>query len=120
MEPKKKFFIAAVCWTVSITILSLVSLNSVVGLKSFENKDKYVHFVFYLLFTFFWGVALSCSTLKKSILIFFSAVLYGIVMEIAQGIFTTARHPDIYDVFANSMGAFIGWLGLICSFRYFK
>lgn len=37
------------------------------------------------------------------------AILYGIVMEICQDVFTTYRSADIVDVIANSTGAISGF-----------
>lgn len=110
----------AICWTVGITILSLISLSNVVSISSIGNKDKYVHFLFYFLFTFLWGIAFNSTKLKNSILILLSAILYGILMEIAQGLFTITRQPDFFDVVANSFGAFSGWLLLKYYFKYYK
>ena len=36
------------------------------------------------------------------------AVVYGIIIEILQGVATTDRHPDLLDVLANSLGALFG------------
>ena len=40
----------------------------------------------------------------------FIAIVYGITMEVFQGVFTTTRTADIQDVFANSVGALSGWM----------
>ena len=81
------------------------------------NKDKYVHFIFYFVFTLLlykdykvkWGV------LKKSFAFaFITAVSYGVLIEICQGLFTSGRNADIFDVVANTSGSafaiFILWL----------
>lgn len=46
---------------------------------------------------------------KKSLKIVLGAILYGIVMEICQEVFTTYRTADILDVVANSSGALSGF-----------
>ena len=114
MEPKKIFFGLAVFWTIGLTILSLISLNDVKTFDAIVNKDKYVHFLFYFLFSILWGVVFNCKKVKHVVLIFFVALLYGIMMELAQGLFTTSRQPDVLDVLANSIGAFAGCLMLNC------
>ena len=115
---KKLFVAAAIFWTVAITVLSLISLSNVTVFNSVAGKDKYVHFLFYLFFTLIWGIALRCNKLKNSIIILLSAVFYGVVIELAQGIFTLTRQPDFYDVVANSCGAFVGWLLLHYYFKW--
>ena len=117
MERKKIYLALAVFWTITITILSLITIGKITSFSSIENKDKYVHFTFYFVFTFLWGIGFKCSKLKSSLFVLFGAICYGIFMEIAQGVFTSSRQPDGYDVLANSVGAFIGW---ICLIRYFK
>lgn len=120
MEPKKIYVFAAICYTIGISVLSLISLSNIANFDTIENNDKYVHFLFYFLFTFLWGVAFGLSKPKKSILIFLCAIAYGIIMEIAQGAFTISRQPDVLDVVANSAGAFMGWLVLIGYFKFIK
>ena len=118
--PKKTAFAAALLWTFAITVLSLISLNNVTAFQSIASKDKYVHFIFYLVFTFLWGLTFVCNKYKKGMLLFFAAVAYGGLMEIAQGLFTVNRHPDLYDVIANSCGAFAGLLAVFYYFNRYK
>jgi VanZ family protein len=35
-------------------------------------------------------------------------IIYGIVIEVIQNTFTNYRSGDLYDVLANSLGAFFG------------
>ena len=84
-----------------------------------KNKDKIVHFVFYFLFVFLWSLY---ANFKKNIpnsssKILFIAILYGIMIEIFQGVFTTNRTADVFDVVANSLGAFGGYISIK---RYLK
>ena len=46
---------------------------------------------------------------SKGLKIVLGAILYGIVMEICQAVFTTYRSADIVDVIANSSGAISGF-----------
>jgi VanZ family protein len=39
------------------------------------------------------------------------AVCFGILVEIAQGLFTTSRTPSVADAVANACGALAGYLG---------
>jgi VanZ family protein len=106
---KKVVLGIAFLWTITITYLSLASVSAPdFSDNLFENQDKIVHFTFYFLFTLFWfeGLRSKKQTKKKLLLILFAAILYGIIMEICQGIFTDYRSPDKWDVLANSIGAF--------------
>ena len=102
----------ALSWTLIVTYLSLATIDSQLGNEiHIKNKDKIVHFVFYFLFVFLWSFyanfkKITPNPFKKIILI---AIFYGIMMEIFQGVFTTDRTADIFDVVANSLGAIAGF-----------
>ena len=111
MLNKKTFLFLAILWTVVITFLSLATLDSSIGSEiKIPNKDKMVHFVFYFLFVVLWSFYVNFKTFnfKKVIVILVIAISYGILMELIQGIFTTERTADVFDVFANSAGAIAG------------
>lgn len=87
-----------------------------------ENKDKYVHFTFYFIFVVVWFLFANRTKIRKKIkwIVLFSAVGYGILMEICQGIFTSNRAPDIMDVLANSLGAITGLLFISLILKKYK
>jgi VanZ family protein len=107
----KTYFVIAILWTCFVTTLSLMTISSENG-KSivFDFNDKYVHFAFYLVFVIVWFWTLIKTKFAKNAknIASISAILYGILMEICQGVFTTTRTPDVYDVVANTLGAFTG------------
>ncbi len=77
---------------------------------SIPNADKYVHFIEYFTLFTAWFMYLFMA-FKKSFFAtlftaFFSAVLFGIIIEVLQGELTTHRSFDWGDVFSNSLGAF--------------
>jgi VanZ family protein len=110
---KKKIFIFAITWTVFITYLSLATINSSLGSTlQIPHKDKIVHFIFYFGFVLLWTISFNAIPYKTKIGLFILliAIVYGIVMEIFQGLLTIDRTPDGNDVIANSSGAVIGWI----------
>lgn len=75
---------------------------------SLQSADKYVHFIFHFVFTLLWYLYFrnTIDTGLKTILGVFSlSFLFGIVIEIAQQLFTVNRVADVYDVAANFSGA---------------
>lgn len=112
---KKTFFYIAITWTITITYLSLATLEKIGNSIKIPNKDKMVHFVFYFLFFIFWNLSQNTKVIQKktAIIILAIAIFYGIVMEFFQYNFTTTRHADLYDVLANSAGAISGFILLI-------
>jgi VanZ family protein len=120
-----KFFWGAVLWTLLFTVSCLITADSFHDLERFKipYKDKYVHFGFYFGFTVLWVFALKHRSAKESktrLTVFFSAVLYGIIIEICQGLFTVNRSADITDVMANTAGSAAAVLGLWLLDKYKK
>jgi VanZ family protein len=111
VHKQKTYFLLALLWTCLVTILSLITISSEVGSTiKIEYKDKYVHFAFYFVFVVLWYQYANDKLTKRrtQLIVLFSAIGYGVLMEICQGLFTTTRAADILDVLANSVGAFIG------------
>jgi VanZ family protein len=116
---QNKFLIVAILWTLLITFLSLNSLNNFDSPIKFANKDKFAHFVFYFVFVFVWILYSKQKLIypKNGFNILIIAIMYGIIMEVFQGLFTTNRKADIFDVLANSAGALTSFFVLR---KYYK
>ncbi len=106
---ERNFFWLAVIWTVLITVLSLVSLNSVPNINVVGN-DKFIHFLFYFILVILWGLAIKqiCSNSRRLLLVAVFAVNYGIIIEVLQSVLTITRQADFYDILANTAGVIIG------------
>ena len=105
--PKKLWLFAAIGWTLLVFLLCLVSFNNLPSVK-IKSADKYVHFTFHFIFTFLWFLYLKVdakSTFQTITRIVFISVFFGVLIEIAQQFFTRSRSADIFDVFANFVGA---------------
>ena len=106
---ERNFLFFAIVWTVFITVASLVSSSAIPKVNLLWN-DKIVHFLFYFFFVVFWSFALHKNFyLKKySFIIVVFAIVYGIIIEVLQGVLTSSRQADFYDVLANTAGAIVG------------
>jgi len=95
----------AIIFTIFITVVSLISIKGVHIIKV-SNSDKYGHFIAYFLLSFSWLYALRNFPRKKfkEYLIVFFLISYGIIIEVLQGVLTSYRQADIYDIIANSAG----------------
>jgi VanZ family protein len=107
---RNKFLLATGVWTVFITYMCLVSASSVpeAAWLNIRNKDKIVHFIFYLVFTLllYKDYKVKTGSIKKAfVYAFATAVSYGIIIEICQGLFTDGRNADSMDVLANTSGS---------------
>jgi VanZ family protein len=75
--------------------------------------DKAQHALAYFLLTLFAGrafVLLFPSRRKAWFLAFFFALVFGSLLELAQGAFSRARWADGYDILANGCGALVIYL----------
>lgn len=105
---KKTIFSLAICWTIVIAVLCLISFRKLPSL-GVSSADKYVHVTFHFFFVMFWGLyskikrrEIVISQILKLVVI---SISYGVLIEILQETFTTTRHADIMDVLANFVGA---------------
>lgn len=108
-EPKN-LIIACVGYTVIITIFFLVPIST--GTKTDLSLDKIVHILFNATLLFLWLHYLNNIGRLKSwlviLVLFFLAIIYGIIIELLQKYFTTSRMADLWDVVANSIGCICG------------
>ena len=106
------FAVAALAWSVIIAVLSLLPSQKIpeTGLWNF---DKLAHLFVYAVQTALL-IGWFCSDFSnKKVLIYASvlsasvSILFGIVIEISQPVFTN-RTFDLYDIFANITGSLTG------------
>jgi len=111
LEAKKLLFLA-ILYSCVISILFLFP-NQDLPTMAFSGIDKIIHslihFVLINLWLFFLYFKIGPALKIKWILILLlSVVLYGIIIEILQDLFTVSREADIFDVAANFTGSLIG------------
>jgi VanZ family protein len=120
---KNIYLSAALIWTCSILFLCLASFSNLpdVGVK---NADKYVHFTFHFVFVNLWFLYFNYknqkNSIKLAIFIFISSIIFGVLIELAQRVFTTTRKGDFLDILSNSSGAFSALLLILVYFFAFK
>jgi VanZ family protein len=85
------------------------------------GADKYVHVTLYFVFTTLWSCHLKTRhsigmvSLIKVVVI---SIIYGSLIEMAQGAFTTTREPDILDVLANTLGSLIAVVVILVALQF--
>lgn len=116
---RNKFLLATFVWVIFITYMCLVKASDIpeASWLNIPHKDKIVHFTFYFVFTFllYKDYKLKMGGVKKAWLwAFLTAISYGIIIEICQGLFTDERSADSMDALANTSGSalaiFVLWL----------
>lgn len=76
---------------------------------SIPFKDKIAHFLFYFIMYYLWKKALKLNSNKSQLKLIFIIVLYGIIIEVFQMIFTSDRQADVLDALANTLGALVAY-----------
>ncbi len=73
--------------------------------------DKIFHFLAYFLLTLLWFVtcvySFNFTKIKAILYASIGSVIFGIIIEVLQGMLTDYRALDVYDVIANTSGALI-------------
>lgn len=118
--PKFILFVIALLWTSIVLYLCLVQSNDL-PVINFPNLDKCIHTFFHFVFTFVWFLffykQLKLDSIFKPLLIsFVMSVVFGIGIEILQGLVTATRSADVMDGVANLVGAVLAvLLAIVCN-----
>ena len=112
--PDKIYTAAAISWTLFVVVLCLVSFNDIPSVP-IEGADKYVHGFFHFVFTLLWYLAFrNASKNNSSISVLLQvgilSLLFGILIEGAQGFLTESRNADLLDIAANFTGSLLACL----------
>lgn len=96
-------------YTVLLSVSSLVKLGKI-SVGSFSPTDKLLHLGAYFGLMVLWKVYFILknkpeSPYKSNLLKLAGlAVLFGMLIEVLQGVLTSYREPDWYDILANTTG----------------
>ena len=77
-------------------------------LFNYVQLDKWIHISFFIILICLWSWALLLNKRKSFIILFISAVTYGLLVEICQDRLVINRSFDVYDLVADSVGSFLG------------
>jgi VanZ family protein len=119
---KNVFFLIAIFWTGVILFFCLENAKNIPSID-LPYIDKVIHSVFHFLFTTLWFLYFkkkfktSKNVIILAVTIFLSFIL-GIAIELIQQYYTTTRNADIYDVLANSLGAFVAAIVILLMNSY--
>ena len=95
----------AIFFTISITIGSLVK-SDVIAVEIVSISDKTIHFIAYFFLMLSWlYVFFKKKSFSKNVkFIFIGCIVFGIIIEILQGVTTTYRTLSFLDFAANTLG----------------
>ena len=98
----------AIFFTISITIGSLVNSDFIV-VKFISVSDKAYHLIAYFLLMLSWlYVFCKKETLQRNVkYIILGCIIFGIIIEILQGVITSYRTASYLDIVANTIGVLL-------------
>ena len=102
---RKYLLYLSLFFTCAILVGSLISMNNIVIIPA-KNSDKYIHSLAYFVLSVSWFLTFREKAKKNSvkILIISLILLFGIIIEVLQGVLTKYRQADFFDIIANSVG----------------
>ena len=108
-KPKSRS--ALYIWLVTLTVLSLMPVQAFMPTLSF--KDIIAHFILYMITGALFLVEIADRgprLLRKHPALWAAglAAIFGLLMEVAQGLMTTYRTFSYTDAIANALGAIMG------------
>jgi VanZ family protein len=104
---ERKYLIYTLFTATTLAILYLTLMPSErLGQYRLFQYDKIGHFMMFFSWTMIFGLLAISKNHKKTRLtpIFFAGALFGIAIEIMQGIMPFGRSIDIYDAIADILG----------------
>ena len=108
----KPLLLIAILYSCFISVLFFIPSQDLPNIH-FSALDKIVHILIYFILVNLWMLYLYIRNgfqfnNKWGLIILLSVLLYGIIIEILQGLLTISRSADIFDVLANLIGSLIG------------
>jgi len=101
---KRILLTITICYTLVLTFFSLASFSSIPEIGT-GYDDKILHCLAYGLLFLLWYFTLNSLKIAKPIFIaIIVSLVYGIIIEVLQGEFTTDRQLDVFDALANLIG----------------
>ncbi len=108
----KPLLLIAIFYSCFISVLFFIPSQDLPKVH-FSALDKIVHSLIYFILVNLWMLYLYIKNdfqfnNKWILILLLSVLLYGIIIEILQGLLTISRSADIFDVAANFIGSLIG------------
>ena len=76
-----------------------------------------VHIGLFAILIFLWRSAFNLQLSAYHLILLFSALIYGLMVEYIQRHFVANRDFDLYDVVADMIGAVLGLLAWYMTYR---
>lgn len=105
---RNRHLIYALFIVITLTILALTLIPSRhFGSSRLFEFDKIGHFLMFFSWTMAFGLLSFSKKGRKTnlVIVFFAGAIFGIFVEITQGLMPFGRSVDLYDAFADIIGS---------------
>ncbi|HEX6916312.1 MAG TPA: VanZ family protein [Chitinophagaceae bacterium] len=101
----------AIIWLMFISVMFMLPASELPDESWFEKVylDKWVHVVFFFILVYLFYRALPQNRFWR-IRIVILAMIYGILVEVSQRLFTQDRSYDYSDIIADGIGCLLGMI----------
>jgi len=104
---KKQVFLITILYSLALAVVCLLPFKKLPDI-GVSFGDKIFHSLTYVILTFLWFFTLyfhyKHSKIKSIVCASAISIIFGIIIEILQGVLTKTRQADVLDVLANSVG----------------
>ena len=105
---KRKARFIAIAWTLLIFVACLLPAKDIPEIDV-PLLDKWVHFLLFGLFAFFWLCSWPYRSIKFLAAVFLISLFYGWLIETLQRSFPSlGRNYELMDIVADGIGGFLG------------
>lgn len=109
LRPKVVFYVG-LAYSIFLTILLLSPAQDIP--VPIEASDKVAHIAVFFFLTLIWLLYFKLKSGNEKMKPYwtpFVILIYGIIIEIIQGLLIASRTADGWDILANSVGILVGW-----------
>ena len=104
---KKYALILTLVYSILLAIVSFIHLSGLPEIN-YSNTDKIFHFIAYSALMWLWFhvfyLKFSFTRTRAIVISAIISVIFGIIIEILQGVITNTRVTDNNDILANTLG----------------
>lgn len=114
----KSALLISIGYTIVLTTLCLITIDfDSVDDVAPSYSDKIFHFLSYTILTSLWYYTIKkqfkLKPIKALVYVAVAVIIFGIIVEVLQEVFTSTRVFDVFDILSNTTGVLIAVIILL-------